>query len=374
METIPIVIDNGSSTTKAGFAGVEKPKVVFPTIVGEWKSADLVEERQKDYYIGPEIFKEQDSLLFNKPIEFGLYQNWEWMEKIWQHTFYNELRVSPEDHPVLLAERPASTKVIRENITEIMFETFKVPFMYLANQCALSLYATGKTTGVVIDSGGGVTHVLPVYDGYAIPHAINKTHIGGDQVTDYFTKIVNEERERSFTNSIEDKLKVSGAKEQLGYVALDFEEEMDNASKNTAKFEKSYRLPNKEVICLGNERFRGPEINFNPTLVGSEQFGIHEIVFNSIMKCDRDFRRYLFKNISLAGGNTLFPGFEERLTKEMKQKIKTLEISVTAPPDRKYSAWKGGSILSSLSTFKDMWITTKEYEETGTSIVHKKCF
>ncbi|XP_054858621.1 actin, cytoskeletal-like isoform X4 [Eublepharis macularius] len=309
-----VVVDNGTTTSKAGFAGEDAPRTAFPTVVGRPRLQGPM--GLKDFYVGEEAQRKRDILALKYPIEFGVIINWDDMEKIW-HYSYNELQVAPEEHPLLLTEPVRNPKAHREKMTQVMFETFNTPALYVAMQPVLSLFASGRVTGIVLDSADWITHTVPISEGYALPRAIMRYNPSGSDLTDFFVRMLDE-RGYSFTTTAE-----------------------------------------REI----------------PAFLGMESCGIHELTFNAIMRCDVDIRKDLYANIVLLGADATYPGMADRLQKEITPLLpRTMKMNTVSPLDRKDAAWVGGSLLASLSIFWKMLISKQEYDESGPSIVHCKCF
>ena len=379
-ETKPhIIIDNGTGYCKAGLSGEEGPRAVFPACVGYPKYASgMVGGDKKEFFVGADAEAKRGVLKLNYPIEHGVVNNWDDMEKIWGHVFTNELRVAPEEHNVMLTEAPMNPKENREKMAQIMFETFNVPGLYIANQAVLSLYSAGKFTGIVVDSGDGATHFVPIFDGYSLPHAVKRLDLTGRDLTIYMMKLLTETGQRFCTKYKQDS--AIEIKEQSCYVALDFEEELKSVEPfDYVLPEFDYELHDGDPVLhviVKDQRIRCPEALFKPSMIGKEGNGFGQTCYDSIQKCDIDIRKDLYNCIVLSGGNSMFNGLPERLIKEIKalapESMKE-EVKVIASPDRKYATWIGGSIFSSLSEFKSCWITKDEYEESGVNIVHRKC-
>ncbi|KAF8655367.1 hypothetical protein AX16_003064 [Volvariella volvacea WC 439] len=366
-----IVIDNGSGMIKAGVAGQEKPSTTFPPVVGHRRYYGIVcgGIGVKDNYVGYEVRSQLPSTLTLKyPIERGIITDWNGMEKIWNHIFSSELHVVPEECSVLLTDTPLNPVPKREKMTEVMFETFNVPGLYIEDQAVLSLYASGCNTGIVLDSGDGVTHSVPIINGRAVPNAALRLDLGGRDLTAHLTRIITEGG-HSLANPVESE-SVRDIKEKMCYVALDYEQEYKVAQADSDNLGRSYELPDGRKITIVNERFRTPEALFQPQLAGVEGPGIHDMISGSISNFDPDVQVELYRNIVLAGGSTMFPGIDNRLTLELSG-VAPSEVLVSDLPERQYSAWIGGSMLASLSTFRSTCWKYKEYDEIGPTIIHR---
>lgn len=367
-EANSVLIDNGSFLCKAGFSGDDAPRAVFPAVVGHLREDVATSAiKVKDTYVGYDIRSKHCALKVQSPIRQGKVTNWDDMEKIWHHVFQKELRVASEEHPVFIAVPPLAPKADRQQITEIMFETFKTPAFYAAFNGVLSMYAAGRSTGIVFDSGDDVSHVVPVYECHALSSAIEQINIAGRDLTEYLTILLNE---RGY--NLEKEI-ARDMKQNFCYAALNFEQELSKAS-HSSSVEKRYELPNGELFVVGNERFRCVETMFQPSHMGLDSSGVHEVLYKSVMKCDVDIRKELFSNVVLSGGSTMFPGLADRLKHELGGMVpRGTEVKVVAPPERKLLVWIGASVFTSLSSFKQKWITRQQYDENGPEIVHRKC-
>ncbi|XDV42463.1 hypothetical protein PO909_011120, partial [Leuciscus waleckii] len=369
----PIVLDSGSGLMKAGFADQDLPTTVFPTVIGHPKYEEIMNGSvERAVYIGHDAQHMRGVLALKYPIRNGVVHNWDEMEMIWDHAFQH-LSVSPEDHPVLLTEAAMNPRQNRQRMVELMFESFSVPLAFVALQAVLALYASGRTTGVVLDSGDGVSHSVPVFEGYCLPHAVQRFNLAGADVTLQLQKLLLEQGVCMRT-SAELEI-VREMKERCCCVALDYEAELKSAGSTSS--EVQYTLPDGRLVSLASERFRAPEILFRPELIGRDHYGMHESVFRSIMQSDIDLRRSFVGNILLSGGNTLLPGLPERLQQEVCDVCASdlsVCVRVISPPERDSSVWSGGAALASRTELSGAWISAQEYQEFGPHIVFRKCF
>ena len=268
---------------------------------------------------------------------------------------------------MLLTEAPLNPRRHRDQTAELFFETFRSPAVYFAPPSVLSLYASGRTTGVVLDIGDGSMHCVPVYEGHALPHSVTRSDVGGRDVTRQLQLLLRRSG-LSFTTTAEADM-VKAMKEEACYVRATNLSDDEAAEKESRT---QYQLPDGQAVTLSSERFQAPEVLFNPSLVGSEEDGAADVLVNSIMKSDIDLRSTLFSQIVLAGGSTLFQGFGDRMLQEVRARSPAhTRIRISAPPERIYSSYVGGSILASLATFKSMWVTRDEFEEHGVAALHR---
>lgn len=369
-----VVVDNGSGFIKGGLAGEDSPKVLLPTIIGVPKMPGImVGMDQKDYYVGHEAVEKARFLNASLPIQHGMIENWEDIEKIWTHVFFQEMNVLPKEHRVVFTDAPLTSLAMRDKMAQIMFESFEVPYFYMSVQSVFSLYASGRTTGVVVDSGYAVTSTVPIYEGFALPHGIMRMPIAGSDLNAFLLKTL-QERDIVFPQDNIDKT-ITDIKERHCYIASDFDTDIKKAADPNNLEEEAYDLPDGNTISIATERFRCPEALFQPGMIGKDFPGLADTTFQTIMKCDADIKKDLYENILLAGGTSMMKGLADRLKKDVKALApSSMNAEVYDPPERLYSSWLGGSILASLSSFREMFVSKQDYQNFGSSIIYQKCF
>ncbi|EFJ32170.1 hypothetical protein SELMODRAFT_266988 [Selaginella moellendorffii] len=409
-EVSAIVVDLGSHSCKAGYAGEDAPKAVFPSAVGS-----VGEKPSSTYYVGNQAIQfRRDFMEVSPALKDGLVADWDIVESIWDHAFKERLLIDPKEHPMLLAEASFNPQQHREKTVELMFEKYGVPAVFLAKNAVLTSFASGRATSLVADCGGGSTTVAAVHDGYVLHKAVLRSPIGGEVLTDCLLKILESKNVNIRPRySFKKKEPVNG---EFEIVNLDFPNTTDSYRRYMQRviaadiketvcrvpdgiFDEHsyanipttpYELPDGHTIEVGAERFKVPDLMFNPALIqtipGMEKYGVDtgltlrglpQMVSDCIGKCDVDIRRELFSTILLAGGTASMQQLKERLEKDLVEeapqaaRVKVLASGNTI--ERRFSVWIGGSILASLGSFQQMWFSKAEYEEHGPSYVQRKC-
>ncbi|CAH1239901.1 ACTB [Branchiostoma lanceolatum] len=364
-----IVLDCGTDSVKAGFAGEDAPRAVVPTVVGTPRHQNVfIGADQQDYYIGDDAMTRRGILSLRHPIVNRYVKDWDDWEKVAHHVMTTSLCAQP-DRPVLVVEPAQNPLADRERMAELLFEALDVPGLYLASQAVLALFASGRTTGVVVDSGAGLTHVVPVYEGVPLTHAVQRIPVAGQDITEHLGRLLAQAGHGQVKPEI-----VNQMKNQLSYVALDYDAEVQRHVMSPEDVQMTYELPDGQVLSVGTERFMAPEVVFRPELIGKDCSGLPGGTLTSIIQCDVDLRRTYLENVFLSGGTASCPGLLDRLSRDLAA-IAPEDHPVTvhpATPDTQFSAWRGGSVLAALRSFQDSWITQEDFEEYGPSIVHRR--
>ncbi|KAJ3132626.1 Arp2/3 complex subunit, actin nucleation center [Physocladia obscura] len=380
-----VVCDNGTGFVKCGFSGTNFPEAIFPAVVGRpiLRAEERIGEAAlKDIMVGDEAAAVRNLLQMAYPMENGIIRDWDNMVHLWNYTFSEKLHISnPADHKILLTEPVMNPKKNREKMCEMMFDHYSFGGVYVAIQAVLTLYAQGLQTGVVVDSGDGVTHIVPVYEGFALPHMIRRLDVAGRDITRYLIKLLLL-RGYAF-NRTADFETVRQLKEKLCYVGYDLALEQKLATETTVLVE-SYTLPDGRVIKVGSERFEAPEALFQPHLVDVESDGIADMLFNCIQSGEIDIRSELYKHIVLSGGTSMYPGLPTRLEKELKKlyldrvlrgdasRLKDFKLRVEDPPRRKHMVFLGGAVLADIMKDREtFWVTKQEWQEQGVRALDK---
>ncbi|KAI8143573.1 actin family [Fennellomyces sp. T-0311] len=434
-EVNALVFDIGTTSTRAGYAGEDTPRAMFPTSYGYTEESDTDPEKKavadgdvameeasaekktkKNYYIGDtKVNTWRENMEIRNPMNDGLINDWEALEQIWNTAFREMLRVDPTEHPLLCTEPAWNTTENREKMVELAFEKFSFPAFYLAKDAVMTAFSVGRATALVLDSGGGMTSAVPVYDGYVLKKGILRQPLAGDIISQQVLDLLKKDTGLDVTPQykISSKKPVESGQQpqvqtknrpnttqsfhdyQVSRVVHEFKESVCQVSEVTfdegimgSRPQKPFEFPDGYNNMFGVERYKLPESLFQPqhflrhTTPGLTQqqidlcLGMHQLVYSSINSCDIDLRPLLFNNVVVTGGNTLFTGFNERLNYELPMLAPGSKVKIHAAgnhTERRCSSWLGGSILASLGTFHQLWISKQEYEENGASIVESKC-
>ena len=366
-----IIIDLGSGLIKTGFSGEDGPRNIFNSIVAIPKMAGLkVGMEQKERYVGDEAIANLEFMNFFPPIKRGEVADWDKFETLMHYLLYSQMEVVPEEMSVLVTETPLTTKENRAKVAEMLFEKFNVEKCHIANSSMLGLMAYGKTSGIVVDSGFNVTSTVPIYEGFPLQYASKKINLGGEDISLNLLELIKEKVGPSF-KLIKGRLLADDIKEHKGYISMNNEEQEEEKQN-----ENQYKLPDGNDLKLENEIFKVNDILFNPPEENKELMSISKMVVDSLKDSDDDVRSDINESICLIGGTTLTKNFPEKLKNELSDSKDFGNFNLSFSPERQFSSWVGGSIVSSLDNFHYMWVTKDEYDEKGKTLfsIDSKCF
>ncbi len=418
MDKQAVVIDNGTGYTKMGYAGNLDPDFVVPTAIADLdKKSTLSVSTKNDeynYFIGDQAIikaKESKNHKLTYLMQDGIIESWDLMEKFWHQSIYDYLKCDPQEHNFVLTEPPMNPPENRENIAEIFFETFNVPGLYIGVQAVFALLGCSKTyedegnemeeqqkkavkslTGVVVDSGDGVTHIVPICDGYVLGSNIKHIPIAGRKITKFMEQMIRERGEKIPTEDL--YYATMEVKEKYGYLAKDLIDEFAKYDKKgnsndkvtqSTKFKKYSgvgKISQKPyTIDLGYELFLGPESFFSPEIIDKNwKASLDESIDLTIQQCPIDYRKRLYADIVFSGGSTSFKNLDKRLQYSLQNRVDerlkkynaggkqtTIKVSVTNSMAQKHVVWLGGSYYSYNYNFKTSVHTREEYLEKGPS-------
>lgn len=363
-----IVLDNGSGSIKAGYAGNKQPQAEINTLA-QTRSDDKVLQDSSSLNIRAAMRGPARPYVMNH----GVVEDWDEMVLLWQQLF-NVLKAQPAQQPILVTEAPFNSLAHRESMVERLFEEFDAVAVQVVQSGFLPIYATGQQTGLVIEVGDGVAQTVPIYDGRLFKHCVGKLEVGGRDLTDHLGRMLSEDI--GFGASSEAHLAaLQKVKEQLCHVSFDYEEELaGKARSDTRSPQKTYTLPDGKVVHAENSKlFKCPEVLFKPSLlhtVAEEARGIHTHAADAIQKCPLDCQQRLAENIILSGGSMMFPGMPGRIQQELGRLLR-LSVKATLVQSPKHAAWIGGSIVASMNSSIE-FMSRSEYSESGAKSIHQK--
>ena len=375
----PIIIDLGSSEIKAGFSGEDKPSLIFKSFIGEPKYKDVFssiykENKEIKQYIGEDCLKNIGLLKLHNPIKHGILVNEQEIIPLFNH-IYSKLGINTDErreHPLIITEPLLNPYSNREKIANSLFDYIGIPSIFFASQPILSLFSTSATTGIILESGEGVSQSCIIYEGYSLPNTYERYDFGGGDVTEYL-KLAMKKKGYQLFNSNEYRL-ISDMKEKYCFfLPQKYNLNIENVKKALNSKKINYYLPDGTRVTLGDERILASEILFNPELIGKEYLGLSDIIFSSINKAEIQLRPKAFENIVLSGGNVLMRGLEDKMKEDIINKCnKIVKINVSTVKEPQISCWVGGNIISSIDIFKKISVSKTEWEEKGSKILHVK--
>ncbi|GKT34525.1 Actin [Aduncisulcus paluster] len=378
-----VVIDPGSSCVKVGFSSDNTPVSIFNNVTGKSKHP-LISSGMggKDVYVGDEVLSQQRILDIKRPVQRGVIVDEELLVQTFVHSYEKSLKVDPISHPLLLALPSLIGKTVKEDLTQLLFEELSVPSLSMCLGPALSVFATGRTSGVVVDIGGGCTEIIPMVDGVPLSQSYCKVQMGGMDLTERLARDIIASTERLDFPSLSSSPSLfdiySKMKEDSCYVSMNFEAELRATahSKDHSAIHRShvFKLPDGKEITMDKERFLCSEGLFHPSILGKESAGIPELVAGVVSEVGVDVRSRMWSSVILSGGTTLLPRFNERMDTELSELSNGKKVSIVANENRLILNWMGGSLVASLPTFRDLFVSKEEYEEIGPSICLKKGF
>lgn len=378
-----VVIDNGTYTMKGGFSTADSPQCRLASMVGHGRHKGAMSSLGlKETYVGAAAQSLRGILNISHPIRQGAVQSWDDLETLWSYMLESELNTEAGAQPIIMTQPPLASQQEEDTMAEILVEKLGVPAFFIANKSVMSLYGGGQMTGIAVDSGHDTTYIVPSYQGNPVQEATLVLKMGGRQVTEQLMdQLLNgkysfpddnfmlwrKKKKTNFTVSSRKEI-IREMKEQYCTVSTDYTADWGDSGYH----EETVRLPDGNMIVMGKETFLAPEIMFQPNLANKKSMGISNLIYNSVMKCEKSVRAELLANITMSGGNTKFPGMDKRIYQELEAMLphSSLKeaVAVRALPHRDLLGWIGAARLSNLSSFQRFWVTPADYREEGPAL------
>ena len=378
-----VVCDLGTGYLKLGWNTSTYPDHIIPNMLGYpnrkyQEFFDINDPNGKREFYDEELNEQLWRLELHKPMEHGIVQDWDALTKVLAYGLiskvnFKQMQLNPSDHSIFLTEPALNPKENREKLVETVLEDFQFSACKVETQATLTLVSQAKSTGMVLDSGDGVTHIVPICDGYILEKSIRRINIAGHDISRYLANLLFKRGYRFFSSYDIDQ--VRKIKEGCCYLALDPLKEAHLFTDTTA-LNQDYKLPDGNWVTVRAERYQAAEVLFYPGLLGKEEFNIADIVVDSFAETPEDYKVELASNVLLSGGTTMLPGFAQRLKSMVQEKMKErsmgFKIKINDPLNRKILVFLGAAIVSLIiESDPDQWISREEWLEEGSRCVYK---